>query len=245
MACLRLANSSNQHEAALAASRAQEIIDRYKLDISDLDYDTQSTKDDAEPVQDFGYEDPLDHVKYGWYRETWCIRLASVISRSNQCRIVYRRQPDKSRKIRIFGRPSDVSTVRYLYGFFRAQVEALAKTNCAGHSSAYFGQFCTGVIDTLTVKLTASREELFKSKRDEYANNPMALVKVNGAIAKMDKKAADVEAFMDQAVGKMRPGRGGFTRTYTGGREQGQEAGKSLRMTGAKASLGAGRREIQ
>src|SRR5215472_13049576 len=88
MACLKLAQSSNPNEAALAAAKAQEIIERYKLDVTGLDYDSEQVKkDDSEPVKDFGFSDPLENTDYG--SRIWSLRLASVVSRVNQTRIVY------------------------------------------------------------------------------------------------------------------------------------------------------------
>jgi hypothetical protein len=80
MGCLRLAErAGTPDEAALAAAKAQKIIDDYKLDIENLEFDAEQLKEDKEEVKDFGYADPLDDVKYGNYRESWTLRLASIV----------------------------------------------------------------------------------------------------------------------------------------------------------------------
>lgn len=244
MKLLRLTKSPVPAEAALAASKAQEIIDHYKLDVTGLDYDKQEAADDNEPVKDFGYSDPLDNVKYGMYRETWCVRLASYVARHNHTRIVQTYAADgKGRVIKIIGRPSDVNTVRYLYPFFKIQIEEMANRDCVGHSSAYRGQYCAGVIDTLWAKLCASRQQTFTEKRTEMAGNQTALVRVNNAIAKMEKRSEAVDAYIKMNM-KLGKGRGGYSRTETGGRREGQRAGQNIRMTGARGGLGAGRKQI-
>lgn len=48
---LRLATSSNPNEAALAASRAQEIMDRFKIEGITASFDTQTQS--KEPIMDF------------------------------------------------------------------------------------------------------------------------------------------------------------------------------------------------
>jgi hypothetical protein len=51
-ACLRLSKSSNQAEAALAAAKAQEIMDKYQISAEVLKLDQPKEAD--EPVMDFG-----------------------------------------------------------------------------------------------------------------------------------------------------------------------------------------------
>lgn len=248
MKLLRLSKSPVPAEAALAASKAQEIIDRYKLDVTGIDYDAQTAKEDSEPVKDFGYGDPLDDMAES-YKVIWGLRLASVVARANQTRIIYLDKRNETRRIgrtiKIVGRPSDVSTVRYLYSFFKLQIEQMAKEQCAGNSGAYVNQFCIGVIDTISAKLAAQKQQTFAEKRQEVSANPGALVRVNAAIARMDKKAADVDAFIKA---NMTLGRG-RTRTVNGahltGRRAGQIAGQNIQFTGAKAGIGAGRKELQ
>ena len=133
--------------------------------MNSFDYDENQAKDDAEPVQDFGWSDPLDRVKYGQYRETWTRRLAAILAHHNQVKTIYMSHVDKSISIKIIGRASDVSLVRYLYGFFKIQVEQLAEPACKGHSSAYRGQFCMGVLDTLWHRLNEEHRRQVMAKR--------------------------------------------------------------------------------
>jgi len=232
--------ASTPEESAAFLAKAQRIIDEHKLDVSSFDYDENQEREDAEPIVDFGYEDPLDNVKYGQYRETWTRRLAAIVSHHNQCRTVYITQFDKSVVIKIIGRPSDVQTVRYMYGFFKRQVEDLSAEACRGHSSAFRGQFCMGVLDTLYGKLNRDRQDMFAEKRKEHAANSMALIRVNTAIVKMEKRALAVEAFVKDSMKNLRNGRAYHAKTYTGGRTAGQKAGEKIRLTGAKAAVGSG-----
>lgn len=234
--------ATSPEEAALFLSKAQEIIDAYKLDVNDFNHDQEQAKDDNEPIKDFGFADPLDDVKYGQYREVWTRRLGFILASHNSCRTVYAKKADKGVMIKIIGRASDVTLVRYLYGFFKRQVEELAKEGCAGHSSAFRGQFCMGVIDTLYNKLEAVRKAQF-SEAQAGAKNDMALVRVNNAIEKFQKRDNAVAAWMKQNVSTSK-GRGYNPQTETGGRRQGQIAGEKLRMTRAGASLASGAKQI-
>ena len=233
-------------EAANAAAMAQKIMDKFGIDTNDVDYDQNAAIADAEEIKNFGYEDPLDdRDKCHDYENSWSVRLASTIALHNQCCIGYQVYAKTGFKIRIVGRPSDVQTVRYLYGFFKSQILALKLSNCKGNSSAYKGQFCNGCIDTLAARLAKSREETFAEQR---ANNPLALVRVNGAIARIEKRMKDVIVWKKQTDAGLgiHAGKSGFRgqSTELGGRVAGQVAGQSIRMSGARASIGGGSKQI-
>jgi hypothetical protein len=242
---LRLSKSPVPAEAALAMSKAQEIIDRFQLDVESLDFDKRQEEKDAEQVKDFGYEDPLDHVKDRVYQTIWKLKLSNFVARVNSCRICWYAQLNRSRVIKIIGRPSDVTTVRYLYSFFAQQVEELAKANCAGNSNTYIGHFCIGVVDSIREKLNAQRKQTFEDKRNELGANPLALMRVNQAIAKMKKRDQDVEAFVRGNIhyAKARAHRSSFN--AGGARAHGQQVGRaSIRTTKAGAGIGSGTKSI-
>jgi hypothetical protein len=243
LGCLKLANSSNANEAALAAAKAQEIIDRYQLDISSAEYDSQEDARDKEPITDFGYSDPLESMKYNW--ACW-IRLTRCVAIANSCRTVMLHQ-ERGSIIKIIGRPSDVSAARYLYGYFKAEVNRLLEEYCKGHGRQWAGQFALGVVDAISEKLSSQREATFQTMRKEQGNNPLALVKLNTAIAKMEKRGQDVSAWMNSNLNLCRGRSVGGTATHEGmsARSQGRKAGESIRVSRAKGSIGAGVAQIR
>jgi hypothetical protein len=247
--CLKLSKSANQDEAALAASMAQKIIDKYQLDVNNIDFDAQADARDKEEVQDYGYSDPLDDVRYF---KPWMLYLASTVARANSCRIVYQKVDSigdgkcRGAKIKVIGRPSDVAATRYLHGFLKREVDRLCEENCKGNSSTYKRQFKLGVVETIRVKLEQQRRSTFEEARAEQSNNQMALVRVNNAIAKMQKRDADVDAFVKANL-KIRHGGvtgGGGTATGISARAHGRQAGQQVRLTKASGSLGSGVKTI-
>src|SRR5574340_1108320 len=82
---LKLAQSDNPNEAALAAARAQEIMDRYKLEGLSADYNSAAPAEPDEPIVAFG--EPVE-PKQG---SEWVVRLILALARANQCRIYQRR----------------------------------------------------------------------------------------------------------------------------------------------------------
>lgn len=240
MACLRLAKSNNPAEAALAASKAQEIMERFGLDVSSLDYDSNTAKENSEPIMDFS-EDPLAWT--GGRERTWSLRLASTIARHNLCRVYYAQLRNPiGFKISIVGRPSDVSTVRYIYSFLKGEVERLSKENTRGDSGDYRKQYCLGVVDTISDKLALQKQSTQESVKAEHANNPLALVRVNNAIERMEKQAQAVEAWMESnlRLGKGRVSTAASTWEGINAREKGRKDGHGVRFTTARGGLGRG-----
>ncbi len=247
---LRLAKSPNAHEAALAAAKAQEVIDRYKLDINDIDFDAQETKRDNEPVKDFGYEDPLDETSY---LQAWITKLSFVVSNHNGCRIIYRKVDtmgdgkNRGAVIKVVGRPSDVQTTRYLYALLRSEVLRLRDEACVGNGRTFKRQFALGVVDTIARKLNEQRSATEQAIRAENASNPLALVRVNKAIAKQSQRLMEVAKFVEESNPQLRSSSYARTQTITGAsaRQMGRKEGEKVRITKASGALGQGRKELR
>jgi hypothetical protein len=232
ISCLKLSQSPNQHEAALAASKAQEIIDRYNLRIDDIQQGNE-TKEADENIVDFG-QDPLHEVCQ--VDTLWTLRLSSIISRLNSCRIYYHTKQSGSAVLKIIGRPSDVQTVRYLFSWLEREVRRITRQECQGHSRRYQIDFRTGVVDTIYRKLTEQRKETFNTVQRE-AVNPMALIRVQQSIAKIEARGEAVEKWMEQNMKLRQPT---FRKqTDLSARRHGQIAGEQIRFTKAKGAIGS------
>ncbi len=250
LACLKLANNNaNEHEAALAASKAQKLIDDYKLDVSAADYESETAQQDNEPIAEFGNEDPVDSVR-NW-QARWAANLLSAICRQNACRMfsmpAVTSSGDGRKNFGILGRASDVATCRYLYSYLKNEVLRLARVNCKGHSGTYERHYCLGVVDTIRMLLHKQREATFAGKRDSVGANPMALIKVNNAIARLDQRDKAVVNYMNDLLengGWSRGRASAETQQYTGGRAAGQRDGHQVRLTSAKGGLTAGHKSI-
>lgn len=186
---MKLLNKGNDkgatpEESAIFLAKAQQIIDEYRLNVDDLNFDAEQLREDNEPINNYS-DDPLDIAKYGKYREVWMRRLANIVAVQNQARLVYSTLYDRSVRLQIIGRPSDVTTVRYLYSFFKRQVEELIATECAGNSGPYLGQFSMGVLDTLWRKLHAARKETCETGRvkGQIAGEKIRTTAAKGALA--------------------------------------------------------------
>lgn len=237
---LRLAESANPHEAALAAARAQELLDRYELDRAVVELDAADAAP-AEPIVDYGLKsDPLalpPGADINVIGKTWPRRLAAVLARANGC-FCYFGYADKHRQdVHVVGRPSDVAKVRYLYTYLASEVIRLAQRDCAGSSSAWTRNYQVGVVDAIAEQLHRSADATRDQLRREAAGATQALVKVERAIAVVSKRRDDAEAFAD-AHHNFRTARGTAMTFQPGARAAGRQAGRELKISSARGALG-------
>jgi len=226
--CLRLAQSANPHEAALAAAKAQEIMDRYNLSTEDMAYSDQPKQ---EEIKDFG-ADPLHEVCQVDTR--WTLWLSNTIAKLNSCRTYYHTKMSGSATIKLIGRASDVQTVRYIFSWLEREVRRLTKQECQGYTRKYQVDFRTGVVDTICRKLEEQRAETYKNVQKETSNS-LALVRVQNSIAKMEAKGQEVQKWMDENL-KLRESKFRKRADLTA-RQHGQVAGEQVRFNRAKAGL--------
>lgn len=161
---LKLAQSSNPNEAALAASRAQEIMDRHGIEAKALALETHEA---AEPIRDFGEvpEGKLDEQPVG---ERWRGQLALVLCELNGCGCYLGHRGRRSgTSLELYGRPSSVETVRYLYGWIGAEVQRLAELHGAGLGAVWRRNFSTGCVETVSRRLRLEHEATIRAMREE------------------------------------------------------------------------------
>ena len=231
ISCLKLSQSPNKHEAALAAAKAQEIIDRYNLCIDDIQQGNQP-KDVDEAIKDFGWEDPLHEVCQVDTR--WTLRLASTVANLNSCRIYYHTKMSGSAVLKVVGRASDVQTVRYIFSWLEKEVRRITRQECKGNSRRYQIDFRTGVVDTISQKLNEQRTSTFSTVQKEAVNS-MALVRIQSSIAKIEARGIAVDEWMKQNL-KLRESSFRHQADISA-RRHGQIAGEQIRFTKAKASI--------
>src|SRR5574340_714047 len=237
---LKLAQSDNPNEAALAAARAQEIMDRYKLEGLSADYNSAAPAEPDEPIVAFG--EPVE-PKQG---SEWVVRLILALARANQCRIYQRRTMEGTGTF-VIGRPSDAQTVRYLYGWLKREVNRLANRDGRGYSAVWKNNFRVGAVDTIVMRLRESQRATVHAVRQEAeARNPGAIVKVDRALARIEQRTAAVDAWVyaNMKLGKSRASFGG--RGDYGAREAGRRAGHEIELNSKPAgALGSSKKPLQ
>ncbi len=240
---LRLATSDNPHEAALAAQRAQEILDRFEITQAMLE-DTQAAEEAEEAIENFAdKESPLD--LFGMQIERWKSYLASVVAKANACCIYSERKEyfvlmRRRSFLHIVGRPSDVEKVRYLYGYLAGETDRLCRQQGKGCGRTWMNQFRLGVVDTLARRLREGHEALLAAMRNEAREqsreNPNALVVLEKAIARVDRRRLDTEAWV--ALHLNLGARPGYrVNSNMAARAQGRIAGQDILLTQARGAI--------
>jgi len=144
--CLALSSSSNEAEAALAASKVQELLEKYNLDLEDVK--------DREPAELVEGEIP--------YSYRWIPELYWMCARHNFCRAVNHSYRDA---ISVLGRKANVFATVELAEWLRPQLTSFCRK--AYHESSYTiseskfrNSFMAGAINVIDSRL----RELFKDR---------------------------------------------------------------------------------
>lgn len=187
---LKLAEHKNTspEESAVAAAKAQEIMLRYKI--------TRLVEEAAsEAIISHGHE-PLERSKK---KVVWRGLLANEIAQANFCRIFYSWKGTLW-ELTIIGTEENAETTRYFYGFLVNEVDRLTDAYGKGKGKSWCNNFRLGVVDTLRQKLQEMQENTINEMRNEASqkNEPMALVRVDFALAKITDHVKQVEKYIER-----------------------------------------------
>jgi len=169
---LALSKSSNEHEAALALARAEALLEKYRLDMTQIEMMGGGKEDIIED------QDPLFDSEN---LAPWETRLAHGIAYIYGCTTIRL----NNKLIRIIGRSSDIMFVRYLVTYITLELfrfsAALYKKR-KDYKNAYF----LGAVDVIIQRL----KEAQAATQENYTNK-FAVVTVNNryneASAALDK----------------------------------------------------------
>jgi len=190
---------ANPNEAAVAAARAAELLERHKLDRADIEASSQ------EPDEDVTDGGELPGVG-GTRIPKWCGLLASSIAAANGCKLLYwSRQHRVTKKwgryIVIIGRPSDVAVVKYIHTYVAREIDRLraeAKDRGEIYGDLQSNNFRCGAVDAVRMKLNeAKRETREQFRREGGSSNAIVLVK---------QRDAKVDLWMHNKFPKLRGG---------------------------------------
>lgn len=206
---LALATSPNPHEAALAAARAQRMIEVHRLERW-LDAEAQ-VADDPDPIVD-ARDEPLVSAKR---IRPWRVALACALAEVNAC-VAYVLHDGALEHVVLVGRGRDRVAVHTMWTDLVRRIEWLSATHGPGKPRAWHEAFRVGAVDTVAEALAgvqaAAREEIGAG----------ALVLVDPAVA-AHRNA--LTRFVDEHLG-LTKGRG--LRVDANAYRRGRRAGDSL-----------------
>lgn len=161
---LALSTSSNEYEAALAASRAQDLLLKYNLEMSQIE------QKEGDEVERWDFRTPL--------AETWLDVLINGIATNNMCRVIrgkgykdgYRDGakfvPGKEvRHYYMFGKKPNLEVTVYMYSYLAAEIDRLTPE---GKNATYVRAFRIGAASKVAERM---KEELrtFQSTEETKA----------------------------------------------------------------------------
>src|SRR5689334_15056227 len=148
---LALTASQNPNEAALAASKAQELLFRHNLSMAMVEAATEGGNSAY-------VADRFDSG--GWM--DWRRRLLAAVARNNFCRGV---SYQGTRDVGIVGEPHNVLVVKHLYAFLVRELMRLAELEAAEQpglspddARSWKRSFFQGAVRTIAHRLTEQRQ---------------------------------------------------------------------------------------
>ncbi|MCO4745809.1 MAG: DUF2786 domain-containing protein [Proteobacteria bacterium] len=146
---LALAASSNVHEAAAAAERAQRLIAEHRLE-------AWVRQTEVDPIED-ARDTPLDSAKRP---RRWKSVLASALAEANGCAAYTLKGPDQSHIV-LVGRRSDREAVRAVWDWLVKRIEWLSASHGGGKGKKWHDAFRIGAVATIAERLSAADDEAY------------------------------------------------------------------------------------
>lgn len=211
----KAASTTNMAEAAAFAAKANELMEKYQVDI-----DAIHASDD--PVgRDYAYETKAR-------TKTWQMRLAAACARYYGCKVVYTFDDDNKYKVDIFGRESARITSMEMNPYFIKTVNAMARD--MAKKTGWDGYKCAKQIGLeLAQRLRSLAPPL------EASNNPVVAGK--NALVRMD----EIKALVENVYPTLKPGRASKFSTTQMARDYANSVSLASQM-GSRSALKIGAR---
>ena len=157
--CLNLGKSPNEHEAQLAMSKAQELLEKYNLTLADLRPEEQSSH-----INMISIPVPIGNSE-------WKRRLISYIAQQSFCKVVI-----SGKSVYVLGRSSNVYSTLVMASWVVAQLENIAWLETTTYSGPlqklkFRDSFLWGAINWINERLKEER-----GAREQVNPNLKALV---------------------------------------------------------------------
>lgn len=237
---LSLANSTNEHEAAMAAGQAAELMLQHEIKEAQL----CDTADEPEDVDLMSLDESGQIIH-------WKGSLMAGLADSMGCKMHYHKNRVYGRKAstsyNVVGQPSKVDTIRYMYSYLVGEVDRLAdvafrqehiecrKSGVPSPSArSWKNSFRLGAAHTIATRLRAQREETHAAAADAGQGVGLMVIK---------KAEEAVGLYMKQKFPRMRRG-AAASHSSSSGYGAGASAGKGVGLGSGGGRLGAGAKQL-
>lgn len=165
---LRLSKSSNEHEAALAAQKASELLSQSGMVLTDIEIEQSTIKENRIKTK---------------YKKTpkWVYQLGSVVANNTYCRIFL-----GNSHVNFIGGVQDAEVAGYLFEYLYKTVKAMTKA----YTKSFYGvvplsktisisySYASGVVATIAIKL----KSLLQKDEPVVTASGTELMVVKGAV---------------------------------------------------------------
>ncbi|MFZ4768569.1 MAG: DUF7168 domain-containing protein [Ferruginibacter sp.] len=161
---LKLGESNNANEAANAMVAAQSLMDKYRISVAEVEAQTGTKQEniagDTQPIL------------CGGRIMTWKKVLLSALVKHNGC-AHYLRHAHRDAQYFVFGRPSDIDTLRYMFAYAVSELGRLSILHCKGQGHSFHDSWYNGAALGIVEKLNLDR------KAASQTDNSTAIVLVS------------------------------------------------------------------
>jgi len=150
----KLATSSNPNEAAAAAAKANDLIDKYRLEEADISVDSP----ESDPMQC-----DTDPIYVSGRITQWKVSLIQVLAMHYGVSNFNNIDLSSGRKVsnyKLCGRKSDIAIVRYMFGWLANECQRLSDLYARGNGKVYCASYQNGFVSGISEQLKKSREQI-------------------------------------------------------------------------------------
>ena len=139
---LALSTSPNEHEAAAAMAKAQELLLKHNLDMASITAPTEEQAEDLGMINEI-----VDFDKF----ESWQSVLLNSIARRNFVHLIRISKGNRTGEYHILGRRANVKAVETMYNWVEPQIMRLIAAS--GYKRGEKTSYAMGIISTIGKKL--------------------------------------------------------------------------------------------
>ena len=180
-----LANDpANEHEAAAALAKAQQLLDKYRLTESEVST-TEATIESSTGLNESG--------------GAWEGSLASTVGKAFDCFVIRQRSYQFGSSFVFYGHKNDVELCQFVYGYLQRHLRRLAdqyviEHRGAGHPTSLRASYLMGAVGSLYQSVLSYKKDS-RRHADFQAMTRQSLVKVE-----IDKVAKARQAVIDEGI---------------------------------------------
>jgi hypothetical protein len=238
---LALADSPNEHEANLAAAKAQKLMDAHRISVEAVKI-TEDLQDEEEIVTEaVPYGSKVRAVRWkGSLAIGICQVNGCFVSRSSSNYVRGNGQVEgatvanpRAPELRFAGRTSDVRAAVYMFLYLSKTVDRVTRRECKGKHRKFVNAFRKGMVARITERLAIAHREATEEvvRRAAGTGTEMVIRKAVQAVAIRSEEAR-------KHAGSRNYGRGRNTSRDYLGTVAGYAAGDKVSL-GARGAIGS------